>query len=137
MQVHMTITEELGRQATATLGEVQSGADIIDAPIRPLFTPCRAAGPAFTASLPLGQNLSVHHALAHAPRGSVLVVSCAGDCRHGFWGEIATVAAIARGIVGMITDGAVRDTDAIRRLSFPVFCGGIHIRGTVKEKRGS
>lgn len=132
----MITTESLGRRSTATLGEVQGGLGIIDAPIRPLFVPCRTAGPAFPVSLPVGDNLSLHHALARAPQGSVLAVTC-GDTGHGFWGEITTVAALARGIAGLVTDGAVRDIDAIRLLNFPVFCGGIHIRGTAKDKPGS
>ena len=132
----MTTTEPLEWQSTATLGEVRGGLGIVEAPIRPLFVPCQIAGPAFPVTLPVGDNLSLHHALARAPRGSVLTVTC-GDTGHGFWGEITTVAAQARGIVGLVTDGAVRDSDAIRRLNFPVFCGGIHIRGTAKEKLGS
>ena len=136
VDVMIITTEPLGRQSTATLGEVQGGLGIIDAPIRPLFVPCRTAGPAFPVALPVGDNLSLHHALARAPHGSVLTVTC-GDTGHGFWGEIATVAALARGIAGLVTDGSVRDSDAIRRLNFPVFCGGIHIRGTTKDKPGS
>jgi 4-hydroxy-4-methyl-2-oxoglutarate aldolase len=132
----MIITESLGRRSTATLSEVQGGLGIVDAPIRPLFVPCRTAGPGFPVSLPVGDNLSLDHALARAPHGSVLAVSC-GDTGHGFWGEIMTVAALARGIAGLVTDGAVRDSDAIRLLNFPVFCGGIHIRGTAKDKPGS
>ena len=132
----MIIREPLGRRSTATLSEVQGGLGIVDAPIRPHFVPCRTAGPAFPVSLPVGDNLSLHHALARAPHGSVLAVSC-GDTGHGFWGEIATVAALARGIAGLVTDGAVRDSDAIRLLNFPVFCSGIHIRGTAKDKPGS
>jgi 4-hydroxy-4-methyl-2-oxoglutarate aldolase len=131
----MITTQHLGC-ATASLSEVQGGRGIIDAPLRPLFVPCRTTGPAFPVALPVGDNLSLHHALASAPHGSVLAVAC-GDISHGFWGEIATVAALARGIAGLVTDGAVRDSDAIRRLNFPVFCGGVHIRGTVKDKPGS
>jgi 4-hydroxy-4-methyl-2-oxoglutarate aldolase len=65
------------------------------------------------------------------------VVACADATEHGFWGEITATAAIARGIVGLVTNGAVRDSDALRRLNFPVFCGGINIRGTSKTKAGS
>ena len=132
----MGLQDELKRASTATLGEVQQGRGIIEGAIRPLAVPCHLAGLAFPVTLPAGDNLSVHHAIARAAAGSVLVVSC-GDDRHGFWGEIATVAAMARGIAGLVTDGAVRDTDRIRQLGFPVFSGAIHIRGTVKNKRGT
>ncbi|MER3389750.1 MAG: RraA family protein [Microcella sp.] len=40
------------------------------------------------------------------------------------WGELLTSAAIARGAAGALTDGLIRDTAAIRALSFPVFSAG-------------
>ncbi len=136
-ELDLVATERLGHQSTATLGEVRKGIGIVHAAIRPVFVPCRAAGPAFPVDLPVGDNLSVHHALARAPRGSMLVVACNGATGHGFWGEITTTAALTRGIVGLVTDGAVRDSDALRRLNFPVFCGGVNIKGTSKTKAGS
>lgn len=137
MELDTIAAEQLGLQSTATLGEVRKGSGIVQATIRPVFVPCRAAGPAFPVDLPVGDNLSIHHALARAPRGSILVVACNGATGHGFWGEITTTAALARGIVGLVTDGAVRDSDALRRLNFPVFCGGVNIKGTSKTKAGS
>ena len=95
----MELRQELTRASTATLSEVQRGRGIIEAPLRPLVVSCHVAGPVFPVMLPAGDNLSVHHALARAPAGSVLVVSCEDD-RHGFWGEIATVAAMARASSG-------------------------------------
>ena len=41
------------------------------------------------------------------------------------WGELLTTASIARGAVGCVTDGLVRDVRQIRELGFPVFHGGI------------
>ena len=51
--------------------------------------------------LPTGDNLAVHHALARARPGDVLVVHCEGGVAHGFWGEITTTAARARGVAGL------------------------------------
>ncbi|HVT52138.1 MAG TPA: RraA family protein [Dongiaceae bacterium] len=58
--------------------------------------------------------------------GDVSVVACGGPTdRIAPWGELLTTASIARGAVGCVTDGLVRDLRHIKRLAFPVFHGGI------------
>ena len=48
------------------------------------------------------------------------------SCNNGFWGELMTNAAIARGARGAIIDGAVRDITQIKELSgqFQLFAAG-------------
>lgn len=58
--------------------------------------------------------------------GEVAVLACGGPTeRIAPWGELLTTAAKARGAVGCVTDGLVRDVRHIRQASFPVFAGGI------------
>ncbi|MCP4379851.1 MAG: RraA family protein [Hyphomicrobiales bacterium] len=58
--------------------------------------------------------------------GEVPVLGCDGPTdRLAPWGELLTTAALARGAVGCVTDGLVRDVRMIRDLGFPVFHGGI------------
>ncbi|MEO8754352.1 MAG: RraA family protein [Casimicrobiaceae bacterium] len=57
--------------------------------------------------------------------GDVAVLGCGHSRRIGPWGGLLTTASLARGGAGCITDGYVRDIKTIRRLKFPVFCGGI------------
>src|SRR5919106_4815202 len=57
--------------------------------------------------------------------GEVAVLACGPSGRIAPWGELLTTASMARGGVGCVTDGLVRDTKAIRELEFPVFHGGI------------
>ena len=57
--------------------------------------------------------------------GEVAVFSCAGNSRIAPWGELLSTAANARGAVGCVTDGLVRDVRLIREIGFPVFAGGI------------
>jgi regulator of RNase E activity RraA len=57
--------------------------------------------------------------------GEVAVLACGTSGRIAPWGELLTTASMARGGVGCVTDGLVRDTKAIRGLGFPVFHGGI------------
>jgi 4-hydroxy-4-methyl-2-oxoglutarate aldolase len=78
----------------------------------------------------------IHVAVARAQAGAVLVAQC-HDPGYGVWGEVLTVAAMARGIAGLVLDGSVRDLDAIRRLGFPVFARGTALPGTTKSARGA
>lgn len=58
--------------------------------------------------------------------GDVPVLGCGGPTeRIAPWGELLTTATMARGGVGCVTDGLVRDIKHIRALEFPVFHGGI------------
>ena len=104
--------------------------------IRMLSGDCRLAGPALTIACPPGDNLMIHFAVARAQPGAVLVAQC-HDPTYGVWGEVLTVAAMARRIAGVVLDGSVRDLGAIRRLGFPVFARGTALPGTAKSGRGT
>jgi 4-hydroxy-4-methyl-2-oxoglutarate aldolase len=58
-------------------------------------------------------------------KNDVAVLSCGGSSRIAPWGGLLSTAAKARGSVGCVTDGYVRDIMEIRRLEFPVFAGGV------------
>jgi 4-hydroxy-4-methyl-2-oxoglutarate aldolase len=127
--------ERLRALDTATLHE--SGAHATLTPeIRMLSGDCRLAGSALTVICHPGDNLMIHVAVARAQAGAVLVAQC-HDASYGVWGEVLTVAAMARGIAGLVVDGSVRDLGAIRRLGFPVFARGTALRGTTKSVRGA
>ncbi|HEX2886265.1 RraA family protein [Vineibacter terrae] len=57
--------------------------------------------------------------------GELPVFSCGASGRIAPWGELLSTAAAARGAVGALMDGCVRDIRAIRAMGFPVFHGGI------------
>lgn len=58
--------------------------------------------------------------------GDVAVLACGGPTdRIAPWGELLTTASVARGAVGCVTDGLVRDLRHIRDMRFPVFHGGV------------
>jgi 4-hydroxy-4-methyl-2-oxoglutarate aldolase len=95
------------------------------------------AGPAITASLEPGDNLSMHVALRLARPGDVIVLAAATPESTGLWGELATTSAMARGVAAVVADGAVRDTATIRALGFPVWSAGTSPRGAAKAAFGS
>ena len=55
----------------------------------------------------------------------VAVLACPDSPRVAPWGELLSTASKARGAVGCVTDGLVRDIRLIREMDFPVFAGGI------------
>lgn len=58
--------------------------------------------------------------------GDVTVLACNGPTDTiAPWGELLTTASKARGAVGCVTDGLVRDLRQIRQMTYPVFHGGI------------
>jgi len=128
-------TERLVEFDTGTLYEA-AGEGAFPPGLRMLSGSGRIAGPALTVACPPGDNLAVHVAVAGAREGEVLVVQT-HDRGCGVWGEVLTVAAMARGIRALVIDGSVRDLDAIRELAFPVFGRGTALLGTGKREAGS
>jgi 4-hydroxy-4-methyl-2-oxoglutarate aldolase len=55
---------------------------------------------------------------------------------RGYWGEVLTTAAQARGLAGLVIDGCVRDVAALERLVFPVFSSGVALPGATKCNPG-
>jgi 4-hydroxy-4-methyl-2-oxoglutarate aldolase len=99
-------------------------------PVAAAFACC---GPALTVHSPPGDNLWLHRALAIAQPGDVLVVHVSGAHEHGYWGEIMSTMARARGLAGLVIDGCVRDGVLLGEIGFPVFARGLCIRGTGKD----
>ncbi len=131
-----SLVQALGRIQTATLHEAMGKRGALPHYIRPVWHESKFYGVALTVQSRPGDNLLLHKAVSLAQPGDVLVVDNDGFLEAGLWGEIITVAAMQKGIVGLVTNGAVRDTLQIRELGFPVFCAGISIKGTTKAVPG-
>jgi 4-hydroxy-4-methyl-2-oxoglutarate aldolase len=126
--------QELLHLGAATLGE--SGGQPLAPRMRPVWPGAAVAAPAFAVVCASGDNLAVHAAVAEAPAGSVLCVQVEGQQQLGWWGEVLTTGAQARGLAGLVIDACVRDVDALERLRFPVFSIGIALPGAQKVGPG-
>jgi len=122
---------ELG---AATVGE--SGGRPMRARVRPAYPGAKVAAPAYPVRCTPGDNLAVHVGVAEAPPGLVLVVSVGEERERGYWGEVLTTAAEARGLAGLVIDGCVRDSAALLAHAFPVFSTGIALLGATKDQPG-
>ncbi|MFK0171548.1 fumarylacetoacetate hydrolase family protein [Streptomyces sp. NPDC090306] len=58
--------------------------------------------------------------------GEVLVIEARGERGAGTLGDILALRAHARGAAGIVTDGGVRDTDAVMAVGIPVYTAGAH-----------
>ncbi|MFD1415734.1 RraA family protein [Oceanobacillus jeddahense] len=105
--------------------------------IRPIWTGSRFCGSAFTVEARPGDNLILHKALELIQPGDVLIISYSGFLESGgmFGGVMSTIAK-EKGCVGLVTDGAVRDTKVIKDIAFPVYSGGINVKSTTKRAGG-
>lgn len=120
----------------ATLYEAAGRRGMVDPVIRPAWAGALLCGAAATVECPPADNLALHHAVAAAVPGVVIVANLGGYLLTGAWGEILTVAAQAKGVLGLAVDGAARDIEAIKERGFPVFSRGLAIGACTKERPG-
>lgn len=108
-------------------------AQVLDPRIRPL-APGTVAGTAFTwlASTSLAKTEESFdrgiEAVDEVIPGSIVVITTGGTTTAASWGELLSTRARARGGVGTVTDGAVRDVAGIKGLGYPVFTAGVNSR---------
>ena len=120
----------------STVAAATSIAKVVRLPLRPLQEGVCRAGFALTVSCAAGDNLPVHLALAEAEPLSFLVIDGQGF-DAAYWGELVTLAALQRGVCGVVVHGAVRDVAAIRRAGMATWTTHISPVSCVKEDRGS
>jgi regulator of RNase E activity RraA len=94
----------------------------------------RMVGPAFTLRyIPAREDLDVigvfrdpshpqRKACETIPPGHVLLMDCRGDASAASAGSILLTRLQVRGCAGVVTDGGLRDTEAIADLDMPAFC---------------
>ncbi|MDE0545966.1 fumarylacetoacetate hydrolase family protein [Microbacterium sp. C7(2022)] len=58
--------------------------------------------------------------------GEVIVIEARGERGSGTLGDVLAIRARARGAVGIVTDGGVRDHDAVAAVGIPVYSAGAH-----------
>lgn len=99
--------------------------------VTPRWEGARIAGRAITVQLAAGPTPAdqpkVHlgvSAITRSEPGDVIVVANEGRLEMGGWGGLLSIGAMAKGIAGVVVDGACRDVDEARELRFPVFARG-------------
>jgi len=63
-------------------------------------------------------------------------VDAGGDLTNALFGEIMIAIAIKNGVVGVVLNGAVRDSEEIGEGHFPIYAAGVTHRGPYKDGPG-
>ena len=121
--------------STANLSDVIGRVGAMDGGIRRLCGR-RMVGPAHTVLTGTGDSSSIHRSLVDALPGSVLVIDAQGGTARAVWGNVLTLAAMERGVIGAVIDGAVRDIDEIAALDFALYARATCPAGPHKGFRG-
>ena len=122
--------------ASSILADVAGRRGALDGRIKALAPSMRLAGPAFTIEVRAGDNLMIHTAMALAKPGDVLVIDGKGDTRCALMGSIMLNACKKLGLAGVVIDAAVRDTEELVKLGFPVYAVGANPNGPTKFTPG-
>lgn len=109
--------------------------------IAPMTVPRKIVGRAVTVKLgpPTSQTPKRHlgaGAVMAASANDVIVVEHGGRTDVSGWGGLLSRGALAKGIAGVVIDGAFRDVDEARELGLPIYARGavpITARGRVVE----
>ncbi|MGV8967724.1 MAG: 4-carboxy-4-hydroxy-2-oxoadipate aldolase/oxaloacetate decarboxylase [Cellulomonas sp.] len=142
--VHRTVVRadpgavaELSKYGVATIHEAMGRVGLMRPYLRPAYRGARICGTALTVLLQPGDNWMMHVAAEQIQPGDVVVAGCTTETEDGFFGDLLATSMKARGCVGLIIDGGVRDVDTLEEMGFPVFSRVINAKGCIKATLGS
>ena len=132
----MTDYAAFAQLGVATVHEAAGRIGIVDLPLTQIVPGSRVAGPARIALCAAGDNTMVHAAIAHASPGDVLVLTSSEPAPVALVGELLATQAQARGVAGILVDGAVRDLDELRAIGLPIWARFVRAQGATKGEVG-
>lgn len=135
-RVDAAVVAQAAQYPSSILADVAGRRGALSGRIAPLAPSMRFAGPALTVEVRPGDNLMIHAAMALAQPGDVIVVDGKGDLTSALMGEIMCQQCVALGVTAVVIDGAVRDSEAIRELGFPMYAAGLNPNGPTKYVPG-
>ena len=131
------VVKAFGDIAAATVSDAMGRQNSMNHSMKALWRGARVCGPALTVKAYACDNLMPHKAMQIARPGDVMVIQAGEHLNGALWGDLLTKSALARGLAGVVIDGAARDRDAIEEQGFPVFSTAVLPGGTYKTNPGS
>ena len=131
--------DELSKLETAHIDDILGRNRAASSKFRPVKedTEKIMAGNAFTVKTSAGDNLYIYAAFDYVKEGDILVVDAEGYNDRAVMGEILIRFCEAKKLGGVVVNGAIRDSAALRELDIPVYATGYNPNGPYKNGPGA
>lgn len=136
-RAELALLQRFAEYGVATVHEAQLRQGLLDERIKPIQQGRCIAGNAVTVLVTPGDNWMFHVAVEQCQPGDVLLVAPTSECHDGFFGDLLATSLLARGVVALVGDIGIRDSQTLREMIS--LCGRVRFgaQGTVKASLGS
>ena len=134
-RVDKSVVDSFSGIPVPNIGDAMNRTASISSELRPI-NHARLQGTAYTVRVPAGDNLLIYYAIDNAKIGDVVVVDGSGFTERALIGGIMASLAKAKGLSGLVINGAVRDPRDLESMDFPVFYKAICPNGPYKNGPG-
>ena len=122
----------------ANLDDCMERRAAVHSAIKPVGYKGPMVGTAFTIRVPEGDNLMLHAAMEYMKPGDVVVLDAGGYTERAIFGELMAAYMKNRGVLGVVIDGAIRDSEALSEMEgFQVYARAATPDGPFKNGPGA